>query len=194
MSIAEIARLPLRDKFQILDARRARVAAGDSTPHTWDAVSRITTRVAGGVIVTLLMISGVTQGQPAGPSADEPRIVKNDPARAFIQNKLNSITIPVIDFEDVTVEEAIDFLRIRAVELDLSEKDPAKKGIQFVVRYPAAAPSPVIRSLRLKNVPLADALKYVCDQTNFRYTMDDFAVTLSPKDPAGAEPAKPAEK
>lgn len=62
MSVTEVAKLPLREKFQImeaiwaelseqverfeippehrelLDARRARVAAGESTLHDWDAV------------------------------------------------------------------------------------------------------------------------------------------------------------
>ena len=56
----------------------------------------------------------------------------NGGANAYLVNKLNSIIIPRIDFEDTTVEEAIDFLRIRSSELDAMELDPAKKGIGFV--------------------------------------------------------------
>jgi len=48
--------------------------------------------------------------------------------------------IPRIDFEDTTVEEAIDFLRMRSSELDTLELDPARKGVNFVVRRPRAAP------------------------------------------------------
>ncbi|MES2924410.1 MAG: hypothetical protein V4819_22855 [Verrucomicrobiota bacterium] len=124
---------------------------------------------------------------------------------AYITDKLRRILIPRIDFEDTSVEEAIDFLRLRAAELDVSELDPAKKGINFVIRRPRAvsaaaadagttpaAPSAEaalpdapsnpgalrIKELRIRNVPLAVALKYICDQTKLRYKVDDFAVTL----------------
>jgi general secretion pathway protein D len=35
--------------------------------------------------------------------------------------------------------------------------------------------------LRLRNVPLAVALKYICDKTKLRYKVDEFAVTLVPQ-------------
>ncbi len=119
----------------------------------------------------------------------------------YILNKLKNIIIPMIDFEDTSVEEAIDFLRLRSIELDVSELDPNKKGINFVIRKPrggaggdagldadaaaglGAAPDPGslrIRELRLRNVPLAEALKYITEQTRLRYKVDDFAVTLVP--------------
>ena len=42
-----------------------------------------------------------------------------------ILRKLNEIIIPRIDFEDTSLEEAVEFLRVRATELDLAETDPA---------------------------------------------------------------------
>lgn len=119
----------------------------------------------------------------------------------YILNKLKTINIPVIDFEDTSVEEAIDFLRLRSIELDTQELDPNKKGINFVIRKPraggggdagleadaavglGAAQDPGalrIKELRLRNVPLAEALKYICEQTKLRYKVDEFAVTLVP--------------
>ena len=122
---------------------------------------------------------------------------------AYITAKLKNIIIPRIDFEDTTVEEAIDFLRLRAAELDTTELDPARKGVNFVIRRPKptaaagdagvpagggdALPLAVtdpgalrVRELRIRNVPLAVALKYICDQTKLRTKVDDFAVTLVP--------------
>ena len=120
---------------------------------------------------------------------------------AAITDKLRTIIIPKIDFEDRTVEEAIDYLRLRAAELDTTELDPAKKGVNLVIRRPAANSigggepevggdallgaagdlgSLRIDELRLRNVPLAVALKYICDKTKLRYKVDDFAVTLVP--------------
>lgn len=123
---------------------------------------------------------------------------------AAITDKLRSIIIPRIDFEDRTVEEAIDYLRLRAVELDTKELDPTKKGVNLVIRRPqnntlgggdAAADAAAvgddllgggdlgalrIDELRLRNVPLSVALKYICEKTKLRYKVDDFAVTLVP--------------
>jgi general secretion pathway protein D len=132
---------------------------------------------------------------------------------AYITEKLRRIVIPRIDFEDTTVEEAIDFLRLRASELDTTELDPAKKGVNFVIRRPRpgagggavdAGADPLgggaelpavgsdpgtlrVRELRLRNVPLAVALKYICDQTKLRYKVDDFAVTLVPQTETGED-------
>ncbi|MFT4177204.1 MAG: type II and III secretion system protein [Luteolibacter sp.] len=107
---------------------------------------------------------------------------------AYITEKLRSIIIPSINFEDVTVDEAIDFLRLRAAELDTRETDPARKGVNFVIRRPRsndpAAPAaqiPSIKELRLRNVPLSVALKYICDSTQLRYKVDDFSVILVPQ-------------
>ncbi len=130
---------------------------------------------------------------------------------AYITEKLRRIVIPRIDFEDTTVEEAIDFLRMRSVELDTLELDPDKKGVNFVIRRPR--PTAVggagdaldaasgdggllgggdpgalrINELRLRNVPLAVALKYIGDATKLRYKVDDFAVTLVPQTETGED-------
>jgi hypothetical protein len=122
---------------------------------------------------------------------------------AFVTNKLRSIIIPRIDFEDTTLEEAVDFLRLRAVELDHGELDPARKGMNFVIRRPrmnggdagldaalggGGDPGVIrIKELRLRNVPLAVALKYICDATKMRYKVDDYAVTLIPQTETGED-------
>lgn len=111
----------------------------------------------------------------------------------YIEEKLKRIIIPRIDFEDTTVEEAIDFLRLRSSELDTNEVDPAKKGVNIVVRRPRNADGSNdpglfrIRELRVRNVPLVVALKYICDQTKLRVKTDDFAVTLVPQTESGED-------
>lgn len=107
----------------------------------------------------------------------------------IIREKLRRIIIPRIDFEDTTVEEAVDFLRLSAHELDEVEPDPAKKGVNFVIRKlrgddggPADPGSLRIDQLSLRNVPLAEALKYICDKTRLLYKVDEYSVTLVPFD------------
>jgi hypothetical protein len=110
---------------------------------------------------------------------------------SYITNKLRTIIIPSINFEDTTIEEAIDFLRQRSVELDMTELDPARKGVNFVLRRPTGVGSDVaslrIKQLRLRNVPLSVALKYICDNTRLRYKVDDYAVTLVPQTETGED-------
>jgi len=105
---------------------------------------------------------------------------------AYSTEKLRRIIIPRIDFEDVTLEEALHFLRARASELDSLELDPAKKGINIVSRGPAIS-SLRIPELKLRNVPLAVAIKYICDATKMRYKVDDYAVTLIPQTECGED-------
>jgi general secretion pathway protein D len=132
---------------------------------------------------------------------------------ALILEKLRTIIIPVIDFEDTSVEEAVDFLRSRSRELDTTTTNPADKGINFVIRKPqagaAAAPAADaaggldavggglgaatdvgalrVKELRLTNVPIATALKYICESTRLKYKTDDFAVTLVPASDDGED-------
>jgi general secretion pathway protein D len=124
---------------------------------------------------------------------------------AMILNKLRTIVIPRIEFEDVSVEEAIDFLRNKSRELDTTTTNPADKGINFVVQKPTSNPAAAaaeaggleaaagglgitadpgalrVKELRLTNVPITTALKYICDVTRLKYKVDDYAVTLVPQ-------------
>lgn len=113
-----------------------------------------------------------------------------------VQVKLRKIIIPSINFVDNTVEEAIQFLRLRSVELDNMEGDPMKKGIKFIIRKaPSGQDTSLlrIRELRVRNIPLAVALKYICEQTKMRYFVEDGALILaSAEDLPEKQPPPPA--
>jgi hypothetical protein len=49
----------------------------------------------------------------------------------IILARLQKIVIPVIEFEEVTVEDAIDFLRMRSFELEPGE--PVRNGVSWIV-------------------------------------------------------------
>ncbi len=79
--------------------------------------------------------------------------------------RLEKIVIPVIEFEEVTVEEAIDFLRMRSFELELGE--PERKGVSWIIKSAGdvpgtgvAKPLPKIR-YRARNVGLLTALEEI---------------------------------
>ena len=128
----------------------------------------------------------------------------------YIQQKLNDIVIPLVQFDNTTLEEALDYLRLRARELD-PEPDENRKGINFIVRKPsvigaggddidadaldadaAADPAANINSsrideLKLRNVPLGTVLQYICDKTRLRYKLDEHSVILLPLTAVDAE-------
>ncbi|MDB6079452.1 MAG: serine/threonine protein kinase, partial [Akkermansiaceae bacterium] len=106
--------------------------------------------------------------------------------------KIRTIRIPEVNFRDATVEEMIDFLRKQARELDVKEPDPARKGINLVLRaataeHPAKVGELRVKSLNLKNATLAEILRGICAETKLSYRVDDFAVTLIPQEESLAE-------
>lgn len=93
--------------------------------------------------------------------------------RDSIVSKLNIIRLPRVDLQGTTLEEVVEFLRIRSRELD-----PDKKGIDFILRAPSATLSSPI-SLTLADVPLQEVLRYATEASGTVYNIDDFAVTIS---------------
>ncbi len=103
-----------------------------------------------------------------------------------ISTKLERIVIPVVNLEQVSLLEAIDYLRVQAASNDSTELDPTRKGINFTVNLgpEGDADGKAIQSkrfdLRLRNVPLSQILKYVGQLTGTQFTTDEFSVVIRP--------------
>jgi hypothetical protein len=98
--------------------------------------------------------------------------------------KARSLIVPTVDFRDATIDEAVDFLRVRARGLD-----PEKVGVNIVVN---AAGIPDLKiSLTLKNVPLSEALRYVAELSNLSLRAEPDALVLQPKAQAPANKPRP---
>lgn len=161
-------------------------------------------QAVGAAILAMLMIFGVTRAQEAAPKKASGYMVKSatpDVAPA-LSTKMQKIMIPAMIFTDVTIEDAVDFLRQRSAELDTGELDAAKKGVNFVIRRPrpvedgkVAEKFPQI-SMSLKNVSLTKAISEVAEQAGYVYQIDNFAVTFIPKEEVAknSDSAVPAVK
>jgi hypothetical protein len=132
----------------------------------------------------------------------EKEVKEVDPAEAIIADKLNRMIIPRMDIEDRTVEEVLDFIRLRVVEIDETESEPTKKGVSMMIRRPKGEPDsqPIdessddllgggespdakrIPELRVRNVSVAAALRYICLMADIRCEVDG-RLTISPRDP-----------
>jgi len=80
------------------------------------------------VAMGFLAVGCKPEDKPNGESAEE----QSSPGDAVIA-KLDTIVIPVVNLENASAEEAIDFLRMRSIEL-VDVRDPSLRGVFFSVR------------------------------------------------------------
>jgi len=97
----------------------------------------------------------------------------------YYTEKMQSIIFPSVQFQGASVDEAIEFLRIKSRDYDTVEKDPTKRGVNLILRQGAAPPTAKI-DLDLKDVPMAEALRYITELAGMKYRTEPFAVVVSP--------------
>ena len=103
-----------------------------------------------------------------------------------LKAKLDQIIIPSIALEQSSLDEALDFLRIKAAENDTIELDVARKGVNFTVNLgaPDSEAAKRIRALRfdlrLTQVPLSKVLRYLTEITQTDFKTDEFSVLITP--------------
>lgn len=91
--------------------------------------------------------------------------------------KMDRIILPRVQFQDASIEEAIEFLRVKSRDLDTSS--PGGGGVNMILRN-GDAPSSARISLDLKDVPLSEALRYVTELAQMKYKVESNAVMIVP--------------
>jgi len=104
-------------------------------------------------------------------------------AAETISAKLRAIVLPSIAMDEATLEEAVEFLRRKSIDLDKSEKNPSQRGVNIVIKVAPAGKDATdsMVTLTLKDIPLGEAIRYVADQAGVGYRVDKFAVVLGKK-------------
>ncbi len=126
-----------------------------------------------------------SMGNPGGMNPDAGTI--------SISAKLDRIIIPKIAMDQATMEEALDFLRVKSVEADVLESDPARRGVNFTLNIgPPDSPSAkrILAeriNLKLNQIPLSKVLKHLTEITNTSFTTDEYAVVISAPGSTSAE-------
>jgi general secretion pathway protein D len=90
-----------------------------------------------------------------------------------LDQKLKTIFLS-LDFTNATIEEATNFLSIESKRLD-----PDHKGVNFIIE-PSASTTAKPVTLTLNNVPLGEALRYVCQLANTKFKVQDYAISIVP--------------
>lgn len=112
--------------------------------------------------------------------------------------RLNRIIIPRLQIRDMSVREAFNLLKDRSRDLDSTESDPERRGVNIVLKLPPPLPAssssievegetPAPSSsytpnkritLELTNIPLYEALRYAAMQAGLKVKVDPFAVSI----------------
>ena len=90
-----------------------------------------------------------------------------------LEQELRSIFLS-LDFNNATIEEATNFLSIESKRLD-----PNHKGVNFIIQPDASTNAKPV-TITLNNVPLGEALRYVCQLANVKYKVQDYAISIVP--------------
>jgi general secretion pathway protein D len=97
----------------------------------------------------------------------------------YLSQKMQKIVFPQVQFTGASIEEAVEFLRVKSRDLDTFETDPARKGVNIILKPGENAPTASI-SLDLKDVPMQEALRYVTELAGMKYKVEPFAVLIVP--------------
>ena len=125
--------------------------------------------------LTFVGSSAVSQDKASAPASEaSPR------PRDTLMRKLNSIIIPTVQFKDATIGEAIEHLRAKSRELDTSPDRAGVKGVDIILRGVGNEPLKPVIGLDLKDVPLAEALRYVTELAGMKFKVEDEAVLVVP--------------
>ena len=108
-------------------------------------------------------VGGATGGQPAILAS----------TNFGIDQRLKNIYVS-LDFNNATIEEATNYLSIESKRLD-----PEHKGVNFVIQ-PEASTSAKPVSITLNNLPLGEALRYVCQLASVKFKVHDYAISIVP--------------
>lgn len=98
---------------------------------------------------------------------------------AYLTEKMNKIIFPSVSFQGTTIEEAIEFLRVKSRDLDTFSGPGDVKGVNIILRS-GDTPSNASITLDLTDVPMSEALRYVTELAQMKYKVEAHAVLVVP--------------
>lgn len=104
--------------------------------------------------------------------------------QAALKEKLNRMTVPQVEFAATPLQTVIEYLTQISQDLDRTEPDPNKRGLNIVVDPKTVTNAAEVMqrpvTLRLANAPLEAVLKYAAEQVQMKYRIDSYAISIVP--------------
>lgn len=122
-------------------------------------------------------------GLPVGPGTG---ITGDEPLGPDLRQKLAGITVDLVALDNVSLEEAIDFVRAQSRLGDAPDAAGDKTGINILINLgdPNNEKVKAIRSLRVslkaRGLPLSKVLDYITEQTRTQWRTDGVSVLVTP--------------
>ncbi len=125
------------------------------------------------------------RGLPPGTEIKDPHTGKHffvpDDEPATLE-RAKRIVIPRLTFKEATVSEALDFLTMKALDLD-----PEKKGVNLVLK-PGPETGTTKITIDLRDIPFTEALKYITSLANLKFRYEGEAVVIVPSEQQAPQP------
>ena len=98
--------------------------------------------------------------------------ISTEQARVETTPSAGKIILPLVQFHEATLAEAIEFIRIKSRDLD-----PGKKGVNILLKGDGGT---VKITLSLKDVPVSEALRYCAELASHKLSDDNNTFVLTP--------------
>jgi general secretion pathway protein D len=96
-----------------------------------------------------------------------------------LEDKLSLIKIPEVPFFESPLDEAMQELMLKSKQFDLTEQDPAKKGVQIIVKQPPDdEPFPNV-TITLNSMELGKMIQWITEMVSWTYDIRADAVVIS---------------
>ena len=125
--------------------------------------------------ISLIMSGFLLIGAPEKP--EDTQKPRNETTE--LENKLSLIKIPEVRFFKSPLDEAMQKLMLKSKQFDLTEQDPAKKGIPIIVMKPSDGDSFPLVTITLKNMELGKMIQWITEMVNWTYDIKAEAVVIS---------------
>ncbi len=100
-------------------------------------------------------------------------------AGKYLSTKMKDIVFPQVSFAGATIDEAVEYLRVKSRDLDVNEQDPTRKGVNIILKAGETVNAASI-TLDLKDVPMEEALRYITELAGMKYKVEPYAVLVVP--------------
>ena len=92
--------------------------------------------------------------------------------------QLRALILPSVDFRQVSLSSAIEFLRQEAAKASEGRVKP-----NLILKYPPGQADSIPVTISLSGIPFLEALRYVCEVAGATCTAERFGLIIAPKQP-----------
>jgi len=102
------------------------------------------------------------------------QIVVESFSNSKLQQKLDSIIIPKIEFDDASLSSVLSYLNSESKELDIEDK----AGINIILRLTTSEDELNRITMSMDDIPFGEVIKYICLATGLKYVVEEHAVII----------------